>query len=145
MIGVVLMFQVCMASPQGGVLLQRCVTRTLDAPDCATALGLVEATLAPDRVAVAGGCVTIIPPSRPLNAASLAYEQLVNRRRRADRRRRLVQELAGPLPPHLATMHSNAAWFRVQRAATFLLEQEEKEQDAWKRLKASVLGEVGNG
>lgn len=75
MIGVILLVQICMAPPAGGVLLQGCTTRTVEAADCGWALGMVEALLAPDRVAIAGGCVTVIPPSRQSADVSVRPER----------------------------------------------------------------------
>ena len=61
--GVILIVQICLAPLGGGVLLQGCVHRTVEAEDCGTAMALVGALIASDRVAVPGGCVPVIAPS----------------------------------------------------------------------------------
>lgn len=61
---VILMVQICMAPPQGGMMLEGCVHRTYESTDCASAMAMAASILAPNRVAVPGGCVSIVAPAR---------------------------------------------------------------------------------
>jgi len=56
-----------------------------------------------------------------------------------DRRREYqsrVAALLGDMPPHLASMHSNAPWFRAQAAARWTMRQEEEYQTIREKLQS---------
>ncbi len=61
---VILIVQICLAPAAGGGMLEGCRHRTIDADTCENAIAIVASTLAPDRVAVAAGCVPVIPSNR---------------------------------------------------------------------------------
>ena len=73
---VMLIFQICLAPASGGLMLQGCVHRTVEAADCRTALAMTEATLARTHVAVMdrdGHGVVVVLTAVPVNKTTARH------------------------------------------------------------------------
>jgi hypothetical protein len=72
-----------------------------------------------------------------------AFNEGMEQRRRARRLRLLEADLLGGLPPHLASMHSTAPWWRAQRAARWL-ERQDQDYDTFENaLRKRIFGDGG--
>jgi len=73
------------------------------------------------------------PPDPVLELKRAAFRRLMAAENDRRRRQRMVADMLGG-PPHLVSMHSNAAWFRAQRAAEWYAELDNLEwRDALRR------------
>lgn len=69
------------------------------------------------------------------------FHALMARQDRQDARRRQVTAMLGGYPPHIASMHSNAPWFRAQRAMAWEDAQRTTVEAYLARLRSELLGE----
>lgn len=69
------------------------------------------------------------------------FRSLMEPAYRRRRRQRAVVELLGGMPPHIASCHSWAPWFRAQRAAAWAQQQHDAEDSFEQRLRRAIVGE----
>lgn len=73
------------------------------------------------------------------------FSSMREERERSQQRKILVAEMLGGLPPHLASMRSNAPWFRAQRAAAWQDQLQEETKSYGIKLRDQVLKPLGLG